>query len=79
MLEIRGDSDADVSALSRFNDTIGTETLSVATTISFAEDPATDAAMNTGAGSQRTTLAAGQYSNEGVLVIDVRKSGAVDV
>jgi isoleucyl-tRNA synthetase len=78
-LEIRGDSDADVSALSRFNDTIGTETLSVATTISFAEDPATDAAMNTGAGSQRTTLAAGQYSNEGVLVIDVRKSGAVDV
>jgi isoleucyl-tRNA synthetase len=79
MLEIRGDSDADVSALSRFNDTIGTETLSVATTISFVEDPATDAAMNTGAGSQRTTLAAGQYSNEGVLVIDVRKSGAVDV
>jgi isoleucyl-tRNA synthetase len=78
-LEIRGGSAADVSALGRFNDTIGTETLSVATTISFAENPATDAAMNVGPGSQRTTLEAGQYSNEGVLVIDVRKPGASDV
>jgi isoleucyl-tRNA synthetase len=78
-LAIRGASEADISTLSTFNDTIGAETLSVATTISFAEDPAIDAAMNATAGSQRTTLQAGQYSNAGVLVIDVWKSGVVDV
>jgi hypothetical protein len=35
--------------------------------------------MTSAAGSQRATLAVGQYANTGVLVIDVWKSEAVDV
>jgi isoleucyl-tRNA synthetase len=78
-LAIRGGSLLDVSALEGFSETIAGETLARSVTITQAADPATDAALNATAGSQRTTLKAGQYSNEGVLVIDVWKSEVVDV
>ena len=78
-LQIRGGSETDVSALSAFNETIAGETLARTATIQLVADPATDAALNASAGGQRTTLQPGQYSNEGVLVIDVWKSEVVDV
>jgi isoleucyl-tRNA synthetase len=78
-LEIRGGSETDVSALAAFNETIAGETLARSATIQLVADPATDAALNARAGGQRTTLEPGQYSNDGVLVIDVWKSEVVDV
>jgi isoleucyl-tRNA synthetase len=78
-LAIRGGSGGDVSALQAFSETIAGETLATRITIKFAADPETDAALNATVGSQRSTLTAGQYSNEGVLVIDVWKSELTDV
>jgi len=78
-LAIRGGSESDVSALSSFSETIAGETLAKKITIAFAADPAVDAATHATAGSQRSTLAAGQNSNSGVLVIDVWKSDQTDV
>jgi isoleucyl-tRNA synthetase len=78
-LAIRGSEQSDVSALQSFSETIAGETLARELTIEFATDPATDAALNAGAGSQRSTIASGKYSNQGVLVIDVWKSETVDV
>jgi isoleucyl-tRNA synthetase len=78
-LAIRGGDQGDVSALQSFSETIAGETLARELTIEFAADPATDAALNAIAGSQRSTIAAGQNSNQGVLVIDVWKSETVDV
>jgi isoleucyl-tRNA synthetase len=78
-LEIRGASDSDVSALQRFSETIAGETLSHAISIQNASDPATDAAMSAPAGSHRSVVEADQYANQGLLVIDVWKSEAIDV
>jgi isoleucyl-tRNA synthetase len=78
-LAIRGGDQGDVSALQSFSETIAGETLARELTIEFAADPATDAALNAIAGSQRSTIAAGQNSNQGVLIIDVWKSETVDV
>jgi isoleucyl-tRNA synthetase len=78
-LSIIGSVASDVDALTAYGETIGAETLAVVSAISFAEDPESAAAQSSAAGSQRTTLSAGQYSNEGVLVIDVWKSEVVDV
>ena len=78
-LAIRGNRESDVSALQSFSETIAGETLSRKLTIEFAADPATDAALNATAGSQRSTLASGKNSNQGVLVIDVWKSELIDV
>jgi isoleucyl-tRNA synthetase len=78
-LAIRGGNRGDVSALESFSETIAGETLARRFTIGFAEDPETDAALSATAGSQRSTLVAGQNSNQGVLVIDVWKSETVDV
>ena len=78
-LAIRGGSEGDVSALQAFSETIAGETLARTISIEFAADPETDAALNASAGSQRSTLSAGQYSNEGVVVIDVWKSELTDV
>jgi isoleucyl-tRNA synthetase len=78
-LEIRGAATADVDALAAFSETIAGETLARELSISFAADPAVDAALDAQAGSQRTVLGAGQYSNDGVLVIDVWKSELIDV
>ncbi|HEX4442350.1 MAG TPA: isoleucine--tRNA ligase [Galbitalea sp.] len=78
-LAIRGGSEDDVRALGDFSETIAGETLATSVTIEFTSDPATDAAMNAGAGSRRATVEAGQYANRGVLVIDVWKSELIDV
>jgi isoleucyl-tRNA synthetase len=78
-LAIRGGSESDISTLGAFSETIAGETLATTITVEFAADPETDAALNATVGSQRSTLSAGQYSNEGVLVIDVWKSELTDV
>ncbi|HEX3680282.1 MAG TPA: isoleucine--tRNA ligase [Galbitalea sp.] len=78
-LAIRGGSSSDISALGAFSETIAGETLATTLTMGLVADPQTDAALNATVGSQRSTLAAGQYSNEGVLVIDVWKSELTDV
>jgi isoleucyl-tRNA synthetase len=79
ILAIRGNESGDVSALQSFSETIAGETLAREITIELTADPATDAALGSRAGSGRSTLAAGQNSNQGVLVIDVWKSETVDV
>jgi isoleucyl-tRNA synthetase len=73
-LSIVGADAADVAALSAFGDTIAGETLAVEFDV-VEGDNALDAA----AGSQRTTLSAGQYANAGTLVIDVWKAGTINV
>ena len=78
-LAIRGGSEDDVSALRSFSETIAGETLAKKISIDFVADPQLDAAMHATAGSQRSTLGAGQVSNSGVLVIDVWKSDQTDV
>jgi isoleucyl-tRNA synthetase len=78
-LSIRGGSPSDISALDAFSGTIAGETLATTMTVELVADPETDAALNATVGSQRSTLGAGQYSNEGVLVIDVWKSELTDV
>jgi isoleucyl-tRNA synthetase len=78
-LELRVSAESDRSALESFSETIAGETLSLNLAITIAADPATDAALNATAGSQRAVLTAGQYANAGVLVIDVWKSELIDV
>jgi isoleucyl-tRNA synthetase len=78
-LAIHGGTQQDVSALVPFSETIAGETLAKSISIDFAADPEVDAAMHSRAGSQRSVLAAGQFSNAGVLVIDVWKSETTDV
>ncbi|TBN57052.1 isoleucine--tRNA ligase [Glaciihabitans arcticus] len=77
-LSIIGDAD-DLTALSNYEATIAAETLATEANFTVGEVPEVGAAVDTRAGGQRTTLAAGQYANTGVLVIDVRKAGAVNV
>ncbi len=79
-LSIIGSDATDIESLTTFGETIGTETLSVSTSIVLAADAETEAALTATAGSRRTTLVAGQFSNTGTLVIDLWKaSEAVDV
>jgi isoleucyl-tRNA synthetase len=78
-LAVRGSSPADIEALTSFAADIEAETLAVEWAFETVDDPATDAALHGSAGSYRATLAADQYANAGVLVIDVWKSGASDV
>jgi len=78
-LSVTGSSDADVAALTGFGETIATETLAIEWTFATSPDPETAAALDSMASAQRATLKAGQYANAGVLVIDVWKSGAIDV
>ncbi len=78
-LTIRGSHDGDIRALRSYSETIAGEVLARSIAIEFAPDPATDAALHATAGSARSAIAAGQFSNEGVLVIDVWKSEQVDV
>ncbi|GGK87732.1 isoleucine--tRNA ligase [Salinibacterium xinjiangense] len=77
-LSVVGSTVADIAAIERFGDTIAAETLAVQMDLSVSPEPEISAADSV-AGSQRATLKAGQYANEGVLVIDVWKSGAVNV
>jgi isoleucyl-tRNA synthetase len=78
-LAIRGNHEGDISALRSFSETIAGETLGTKLSIELVTDPATDAALSAAAGSQRSTMASGQNSNQGVLVIDVWKSEQIDV
>lgn len=77
-LAITGSDAADIEALTAFAETISSETLAVQWRFEVAADPALAAALTSAAG-QRAELKAGQYANSGSLVIDVVKSGAVDV
>ncbi|CAN5303517.1 isoleucine--tRNA ligase [soil metagenome] len=78
-LAVTGSSADDIAALSTFAGMIAAETLALETTFEMSPEPETTAALGSTAGSQRATLASGQYSNTGVLVIDVWKSGAINV
>ncbi|CAN5494876.1 isoleucine--tRNA ligase [soil metagenome] len=78
-LTVYGSSEQDIAALGQFSETIAAETLAVSNSFAFAAEAEVAAATGSSAGSQRTTLAAGQYANAGVLVIDIGKSGAVNV
>jgi len=71
-LSIIGESAVDTDALTVFRDTIAAETLATSFEVVAGAD-----AVDVTAGSQRTTLAVGQYANVGALVIDVWKAGAV--
>jgi isoleucyl-tRNA synthetase len=75
-LSIVGDSAADVASLTGFGDTIAAETLATSFTIDHAPDAAIAAALGSAGGSERASLAAGQFSNQGALVIDIWKSDA---
>lgn len=78
-LAITGGDAGDIDALTAFETVIAAETLAIDLSVTFAPEPEVSAALESSAGSQRTTLRAGQYANSGVLVIDVWKSGAVHV
>ncbi|MEP6479877.1 MAG: class I tRNA ligase family protein, partial [Rhodoglobus sp.] len=88
-LRVGGSSPTDIDALNAFGETIAAETLATAASFELSDDPATDAALKVAVGGYRATLAASDYANAGVLVIDVRRayltasgtveSGAVDV
>ena len=83
-LAVTGSSADDIEALRGFATMIAGETLALETTFEVSPEPEVSAALGSKAGSQRATLASGQYSNTGVLVIDVwksdvAKSGAVNV
>jgi len=78
-LSIVGDNAADLDALGAFETTIASETLATEARFVVAESPETTAAVDSAAGSQRTTLASGQYANAGTLVIDVWKAAPLDV
>jgi isoleucyl-tRNA synthetase len=78
-LSITGSSDRDVAALAAHADMIAGETLAVETAFEVSPSPETAAALSASAGTQRAVLAIDQYSNAGVLVVDVAKAGAVNV
>lgn len=78
-LVVTGESVSDVEALVAFGDVIAGETLATRFAFEASADPAASAALSGTTGGYRTTVASGQYANTGVLVIDVVKSGAVDV
>jgi isoleucyl-tRNA synthetase len=78
-LSIRAEASVDLDALATFRSTIATDTLATELTFAHDTDPAIGAAMESTAGSQRTTLIPGQYANTGALVIDVWKAASVDV
>jgi isoleucyl-tRNA synthetase len=78
-LAVTGSSEADIVALTGYAEMIAGETLALETAFAFSPQPETAAALSAVAGSRRAILPIGQYSNTGVLVIDVSKSGAVSV
>jgi isoleucyl-tRNA synthetase len=78
-LSIVGDAEADIAALLAHEATIAGETLATETAFTLVAEPALAAAVTAGPGGQRLELGVGDYANTGSLVIDVNKSGAVDV
>ena len=78
VLSIKGSAESDIMALVDFAPMIDAETLAVESDFAFTADPEAAAALDSAAGA-RTVLAVGAGANAGVLVVDVWKSGAVDV
>jgi isoleucyl-tRNA synthetase len=78
-LAITGADAGDIEALTAFEEVIAAETLALDVQLTLSPEPEVAAALESSAGSQRSTLTADQYANSGVLVIDVWKSGAVHV
>ncbi len=76
MLSIAGADETDVAALAKHAETIAGETLAVAHSFELTGEPEATAFAE---GAQRTVIVSGQYSNAGVLVIDVVKAGASNV
>ena len=78
-LSVLGASRSDIAGLAAFAEMIATETLSVEATFTESVHPLMAAAMDSTVGAQRSVVKAGQYANTDLLVIDVAKSGAVNV
>jgi isoleucyl-tRNA synthetase len=78
-LAVTGSSEADIAALAGYAGMIAGETLALDTAFVLSPEPEATAALVAEAGSRRAILPIGQYSNTGVLVVDVSKSGAVSV
>ncbi|MDH6181228.1 isoleucyl-tRNA synthetase [Microbacteriaceae bacterium SG_E_30_P1] len=78
-LSVFGTEGTDIAALTTHAETIARETLAVTRTFELSTSPETAAAIEGDAGARRTVVGSGQYANAGVLVIDVAKSGAVNV
>ncbi len=83
-LAVTGSAADDIAALRSFATMIARETLALDATFQVSAEPEVLAALTSPAGGQRATLASGDSSNTGVLVIDVwkshaAKSGAVNV
>ena len=78
-LSIVGDSDRDIAALLAHEVTIAAETLATERAFVLVAEPAVAAAVTATPGGQRLELAVGDYANTGSLVIDVTKTGAVNV
>jgi isoleucyl-tRNA synthetase len=78
-LSIIGSSAEDIAAVKTFADTITADTLATRFDAVRTDQPEVRATTESPAGSQRATLAAGQYANAGVIVIDVWKAASVDV
>ena len=78
-LAVVGADESDIAALTAHAGTIAAETLAVGARFERADDPAAGAALGGVAGAFRAIVASAQYANAGVLVIDVVRSGAVNV
>ncbi len=78
-LRIVGSSATDTEALAAHAQAIAADTLAIDWDISHDESPEVTAALGGDAGAQRATLSAGQYSNAGVIVIDLWKTEAINV
>lgn len=78
-LSVTGSDTSDIAALARFAETIAGETLAIESGFDVSPEPEATAALDSLVGSQRAVLKPGHAANAGVLVIDLWKSGAVDV
>jgi isoleucyl-tRNA synthetase len=78
-LAITGGSKEDVEALELFREMIGQETLAQEITFTHSAEPEVSAALDSRVTAHRAVLPIGQYANADVLVIDVWKSGGVNV
>jgi isoleucyl-tRNA synthetase len=78
-LVIVGADAGDIAAVQAHSATIAAETLAVSFRSELSADPASTTALLASTGGHRSVVASGQYANAGSLVIDVAKSGAVDV
>jgi isoleucyl-tRNA synthetase len=73
-LAVFGADEADVASISAFIDTIAGETLATEHSVSLLAQ-----SIDSAPGAHRATIEAGQYANSGLLLVDVRKAGAVNV